>query len=56
MEINTVKIRDYVGGNLNIDISKLSDADVIKLAKFYLKYLKSNYPHIEKYDRLALGL
>ena len=33
MEINTVKIRDYVGGNLNIDISKLSDADVIKLAK-----------------------
>lgn len=50
------KIRKYVKDNLQIDASKLSDADVKKLAVFYLRASSYETPMIAKAEAKNLGL
>ncbi len=50
------KIRKYVVDNLHIDASKLCDADVKKLAIFYLRACSYETPRFAKSDAKELGL
>lgn len=50
------RVRDWVSGYLSIDASKLSDADVLKVAKYILGAMALETPVLASVHRKELGL
>ena len=56
MNKNITKIREFVAKEFKITVTKLSDDDVIKLAKFALLAMELELPMMAKDNRNSLGL
>jgi hypothetical protein len=50
------RIQNWVSSYLNIDASKLSDADVLKVAKHILRVMALETPGLAEIHRKELGL
>jgi hypothetical protein len=50
------RIQNWVSSYLSIDASKLSDADVLKVAKYILSVMAQETPALAKMHREELGV
>jgi hypothetical protein len=50
------RVRDWVSSYLSIDASKLSDADVLKVAKYLLSVMAQETPVLAEEHRKDLGI
>jgi len=55
-KINIAEVKKYVASEFKINITKLSDEDLIKLAKYSLIATEYETPMIAKANRQLMGL